>query len=45
MFALAPLGDHVWRVGYWFSAPLRFWMGDRARGRTMGYGLSYVARP
>ena len=45
MFELTPLGGNEWQVGYWFGAPLRMWMGDRAGGRTMGYGLSYIARP
>ena len=45
LFELTPLGDHDWHVGYYFGAPLRMWIGERAGDRVQGYGLSYIARP
>jgi hypothetical protein len=44
-FELTLLEDGEWQVGYWFSAPLRMWLGPRAGDRVKGYALSYVPRP
>ena len=43
-FDLTPVGEDEWHLGYWFGAPLRMWLGERAGDRVMGHGLSYVAR-
>ena len=42
-FHLTPVADDEWRLGYWFGAPLRMWMGARAGDRVMGHGLDYLA--
>jgi hypothetical protein len=43
-FHLTPLAAEEWRLGYWFGAPLRMWMGKKAGDRVMGNGLGYLAR-
>jgi len=43
-FDLTPVADDEWRLGYWFGAPLRMWMGEKAGDRVMGHGLGYLAR-
>ena len=43
-FDLTPVAEDAWRLGYWFGAPLRMWLGERAGDRVMGQGLDYVAR-
>ena len=42
-FDLTPVADDVWRLGYWFGAPLRMWIGAKAGDRVMGNGLAYLA--
>jgi len=44
-FQLEPLENDAWRLGSWFAAPLRMWMGAKAGDRVKGYGVTYVARP
>ena len=43
-FRLTPLAADQWRLGYWFGAPLRMWMGKKAGDRVMGHGLGYYVR-
>ena len=43
-FDLTPVTDDEWRLGYWFGAPLRMWMGAKAGDRVVGHGLGYLAR-
>ena len=43
-FDLTPVADDEWRLGYWFSVPLRMWMGAKAGDRVKGQGLGYLAR-
>ena len=43
-FDLTPVAEGEWHLGYWFGAPLRMWLGERAGDRVMGHGLSFVAR-
>ena len=43
-FDLTPVADDEWRLGYWFGAPLRMWLGEKAGDRVKGQGLGYLAR-
>ncbi len=43
-FDLTPLGRDEWRLGYWFAAPLRMWMGDRAGDRVKEQGYTCLAQ-
>jgi len=43
-FDLTPVADDEWRLGYWFAAPLRMWLGEKAGDRVKGQGLGYLAR-
>lgn len=43
-FDLTPVAGDVWRLGYWFAAPLRMWLGEKAGDRVKGQGMSYLAR-
>jgi hypothetical protein len=43
-FDLTFVAEGAWRLGYWFAAPLRMWLGEKAGDRVKGQGLGYLAR-
>ena len=43
-YHLAPISADEWYLEYWFQAPLRMWLGDKAGDRVKAEGVSFHAR-